>query len=292
MRRSSRYVLLLGLGAAACSASIDQGNAPHPGDVAGAGGAHGTTGAGPGGVTGSAGGATGSAVTGQGGSAPGGGSNGQSGSQGSGGSADAPDAGVPFPPETRDAAASADAGVVDARVRDAGIADVGFVEGGVVGPIVPPDCAGDPTDGWTEYTDLFKIQRPYDLMESDRYTFANGLYTFWVFPNDKPFEVGNTTAPRTEARYTNFTVGQKMWSGDILVDSPSNTTTIFQIHHTTTGAGPVYLQVNGGTLRELDGQLVVSNILDKWFNLKVAFDPATASATIYINDCQKLVLRN
>ncbi len=157
---------------------------------------------------------------------------------------------------------------------------------------MPPDCPEDPTAGFTEYTDTFKIQRPYDLMESDRYNFVDGIYTFWVFPNDKPFEVGNTTAPRTETRYTNFTTGWRMWSGDVLVDSPSNTTTIFQVHHNTTGAGPVYLQVNGGTLRELNGQLVVSNIIGKWFNLKVAFEAATANATIYVNNCPKLMLRN
>jgi hypothetical protein len=241
-------------------------------------------------------GATAGVGFGQGGTAPSnGGSNGQGGAEGPDGSAGASAGRVPFSPDANEAAAPEDvgSGVMDARASDSGGgSDGGFVDAGPVGPIVPPDCPGDPSAGWTEYTEIFKIQRPYDLMESDRYNFANGIYDFWVFPNDKPFEVGNSTAPRTEARYPNMTGGQKMWTGDILVDSPSNTTTIFQVHHTTTGAGPVYLQVNGGTLRELNGQVVVSNIIGKWFNLKVAFDPATANATIYVNNCQKLMLRN
>jgi len=33
---------------------------------------------------------------------------------------------------------------------------------------------------------------------------------------------------------------------------------------------------------ELDGQLVLSNMIGKWFNLKVAFDAPTVTATIYV----------
>ena len=44
--------------------------------------------------------------------------------------------------------------------------------------------------------------------------------------------------------------------------------------------------------QELNGQLVLSNMLGKWFNLKVAFDAPTVTATTYVNNCQKFVLRN
>jgi len=177
--------------------------------------------------------------------------------------------------------------------RDAArIGDASYGDGGWVGPIVEPECAGDPTDGWSEYADTFHLEYPYDLMPTDRYTFIDGIYTYWIFPTDKPHAVGNTTAPRIETHYTNFRTGTKMWTGDILVESPSNNVTIFQVHTGASGAGPVYLQVRNGNLDELDGQRVALAIYDKWFNLKVAFEAATSTATIYVNNCQKLLLRN
>jgi hypothetical protein len=129
-------------------------------------------------------------------------------------------------------------------------------------------------------------------MPSDRMSFENGIYTFWIYPNDKPHAINNTTAPRTETHYSVFTTGQHMWTGDIYVESPSNSTTIFQVHTGASGAGPVYLQVHGGSVDELGGQRIVSGIYDKWWNLKVGFDAATSTATIWVNNCQKLVLRN
>src|SRR6266516_712206 len=38
----------------------------------------------------------------------------------------------------------------DGTVPDSGAA---VSDGGFVGPVVPPDCPGDPTQGWTEYSD-------------------------------------------------------------------------------------------------------------------------------------------
>jgi hypothetical protein len=221
-------------------------------------------------------------------------SGGAAGQGGSAGTAGADASG----PVTEDAASSPDAGMSDARSADATRIDATatdaapVTDGGFVGPVVPPDCPGDPTEGWTEYADTFRIEHPYDLMASDRYTFQDGIHTFWIFPNDKPHAVGNTTAPRTEAHWTNFTTGQHMWTADVLVDSPSNDTTIFQVHTTATGAGPVYIRVQGGNIEEINGSVLARGMYDKWFNLKVAFEAATSSATIYINNCQKLVLKN
>jgi hypothetical protein len=194
-------------------------------------------------------------------------------------------------PEGPDGGAAGDDG---GPVGDDG-GPVGQYDGGFVGPVVPPDCPGDPTQGWTEYTDTFTVQHPYNLMVSDRFSFQNGIYTFWIFPNDLPLAPGNTTAPRTEARWSDMTNNPHMWTGDVMFESPGTHTALFQVHQTATapggpGAGPVYLRVDMGDLHELNGQPVVSGIYDKWFNLKVAFDPATADATIWINNCQKLTL--
>jgi hypothetical protein len=194
----------------------------------------------------------------------------------------------------------ASASMTDATLGDSALADSGAPgddssqsagDGGFVGPVVPSDCPGDPTQGWTEYADTFHLEFPFNLKPSDRYTFANGIHTFWVFPNDMPHAPGNTTAPRTEAHWTNFTTGQHMWTGDVLFESGENTV-VFQVHTTATGAGPVYIRVVQGNLHEFDGTLLASGVTGKWFNLKVAFDAPTSSATIWINNCQKLMLPN
>jgi hypothetical protein len=165
-------------------------------------------------------------------------------------------------------------------------------DGGWVGPVVPMDCPGDPLQGWTEYEDTFRLEYPYDLMPSDRYTFENGIYTFWIYPTDKPHAKGNTTAPRIETHYTNFTTGQKMWTADVMVESAAQHTVIFQVHTTASGAGPVYLRIIDGNLEEINGSVLAKDLYGKWFNLKVAFTAPQSDAVIYINNCEKLTLKN
>src|SRR5262249_46467279 len=45
---------------------------------------------------------------------------------------------------------------------------------GQVGSTILPDCPGDPTQGWTEFSDTFTVQHPYNLPVSDRFTFDAG----------------------------------------------------------------------------------------------------------------------
>jgi len=160
--------------------------------------------------------------------------------------------------------------------------------GGPVGPMILPDCQADPTQGWTEYSDTFHVEHPYDLMVADRFKIEGGIYTFWVYPGDKPHAVGNTTAPRTEARWSNFTSTRPhIWAADVMIESPSNHVTVMQVHTTDTGAGPVYLRVDDGNLHPLNGANFYTGLYDKWFNMKVSFDPTTLESTVYINDCPK-----
>ena len=64
------------------------------------------------------------------------------------------------------------------------------------------------------------------------------------------------------------------------------------MHTTATGAGPVYIRMQSGNIQEIDGSVIAQGMYGKWFNLKVAFEAATSTATIYVNNCQKLLLRN
>jgi hypothetical protein len=161
-------------------------------------------------------------------------------------------------------------------------------DGGPVGPQVAMECDGDPTLGWTEYRDTFKVQRPHNLKAIDRFKLEGGIYTFWVFPNDLPHTPTSDTAPRTEARWSNLESDlPHIWSADMMLESPSNHVTVMQVHHTSTGAGPVYLRVDEGNMHRLNGPNFVSGIYNRWFNMKVAFDPRTSQSTIYINNCPK-----
>jgi hypothetical protein len=156
-----------------------------------------------------------------------------------------------------------------------------------VPPLVMPECPDDPTQGFTEYKDTFVVQRPYDLSGSDRFSYENGIYTIFVKSTDKPHQPGNTTAPRTEARYPNFSSGEHIWTGDVLLDSPLSRTCIFQIHNVEASIA-VYLRVVGGRLFNLStGKTILENSYGKWFNLKVAFNTKTHQVRTYINNCLK-----
>ncbi|HEY2901456.1 MAG TPA: hypothetical protein VGL59_12820, partial [Polyangia bacterium] len=174
---------------------------------------------------------------------------------------------------------------------DGGAAGGGAHQSGgpFVGPLIAADCPDDPTAGWTEYIDTFQVEKPYDLPESQRFTFAGGIFTFWILPTDKPHDPGNTTDPRTEARWSNFgNTRPHLWSADMMFEKPSDHVTIMQVHTTASGAGPVYLRVDSGDIHPLNGSNFVTGLYDTWFNLKVAIDPTSLQATIWINNCQKV----
>jgi hypothetical protein len=156
-----------------------------------------------------------------------------------------------------------------------------------VGPIIPPDCPGDPTQGWTEFTDTFVVQHPYNLPVSDRFTFQNGIYTLWIFPTDLPHAPGNTTAPRTEMRWSNWTTGEHMWDADMMFESPLTHTCVMQIHNVQASIA-AYMQVNQGDMRNAaGGGTILTGYYNKWFNMKVAFNPQTHQVRTWINNCLK-----
>jgi hypothetical protein len=168
------------------------------------------------------------------------------------------------------------------------------------GPAVQMQCPGDPTQGWTEYKDTFHVEHPYTLPTNARFNITGGIYNFWIFPNDPAHAPGNTTAPRTEAKYGGlydmatggaFTTGMRMWTADMFLESTADGSAVMQIHTTTTGGGPVGLRLNGGNLvnngnlTAVTGSKVPGGLVSTWFNMKVAFDAATLQVQIYINNC-------
>jgi hypothetical protein len=185
---------------------------------------------------------------------------------------------------------SGDAEIERSSGTDAG-ADIAppVSDGGPIGevpPIIAPECPGDLTQGFTEYQDTFVVQHPYDLKAEDRYSFENGIYTIWVLKGDKPHEMGNTTRERTEFRWSNMSSGVHLWSSDFKVDANSEHVCIFQVKNSGPPTG-VYLRVDHGGLHQLGGGNFLTDIYDKWFNLKVVVDVAAATGKVYINNCLK-----
>jgi hypothetical protein len=273
-------LLVLLLGAASACTSDAPARRPTPGG----GGTAGTGGSGePAGSGGVGGGGTG----GEGGSSG-------SGAGGSGGTTTPADG----PAGRQDAAAPSP---IDAALPpgDGGQGNAGY--GGVgekpsipvqytatpVPPLVMPQCPEDPLQGFTEYQDSFVIQRPYDLPAAARFQYQDGIYTFFVNSSDRAHEPGNGTAPRTEARYPNFSSGEHLWSADVLLDSPLSKTCIMQIHNVEATIA-VYLRVVDGRMFNLStGKTILPSSYGTWFNLKVAFDTRTRQVRTYLNNCLK-----
>lgn len=144
-----------------------------------------------------------------------------------------------------------------------------------------------PTLGFVEYPTTFKVQLPYDLPLESRFSDTGGMYSTRIYPNDKPFEKGNTTDPRTEMRWETWKnqAVDNMWEADVMYEPGTVHSCIMQVKNNTSGEA-VYLRVMaGGDLYWLGaGKTVLKAYYGKWFNLKASFNPSSATAKVWIND--------
>ena len=135
------------------------------------------------------------------------------------------------------------------------------------------------------------MQRPVNLAAADCFEYKDGVYTFWVQSNDQSHAAGNGTAPRTEARYSNFTSGEHIWSADMMYEHVDKTC-IMQIHNEV-GAYAVYLRITGDMMFDLaTRKTVLTGAMGKWFNLKIAFNTQTLDVKVYINNCLKMTAKS
>ncbi len=117
------------------------------------------------------------------------------------------------------------------------------------------------------------------------------VHTGKVFSNDKPFAPGNTTKPRTEMRFDDYTSGQHQYSADLMVPSGTGGVDLMQIHTGNAqspkfGATTLMLffeTSNGGSLHLYSGTQLASNLYNKWFHLNVIHDTRTGLMTVYVN---------
>jgi hypothetical protein len=154
------------------------------------------------------------------------------------------------------------------------------------------NAGGDPTDGWTQQELKFKVQRPYDVPESERYKVdGDGVHHLWVFNTDKPFSKGNTTLPRTEMRFPDYSSGQVQFEADMMAPSGTDNVCIMQIHTSDAeshkfGSTTFMLDVRGDSLKHYGDKVLAPKMLDKWFHLNVIHNLDDHTITAFIDKKQ------
>jgi len=162
---------------------------------------------------------------------------------------------------------------------------------GVVALAAAGAALADPTAGWVLQKLDFKVQYPYNLKESQRYTFTNGIHHLWVFNTDKPFSEGNTTLPRTEMRFPDYTgKQQEQFEADMMVPKGTNNVCIVQIHTSDAESpkfGPTTFMLDvrdNGQLRHYDDKVLATNIYNVWFHVNVIHDIPDHTIQCYLNN--------
>ncbi|GJY70915.1 citrate-binding protein-like protein [Tanacetum coccineum] len=149
----------------------------------------------------------------------------------------------------------------------------------------------DPTQGFTIVpltSSSFIYQKPYNVPLESRYSFDDGVRRFWVYSNDEPFEPGSNTRPRTEAQIKpDYTSGIWQFEGYAFVPHGTSGATILQIHGAAQGNTTLLLRIYNGDMRYYDGEVIATDLYDKWFKVNLIHNVDEGRLTVYINDVEK-----
>jgi hypothetical protein len=301
-----------GGGVAAETGTGGKGSSAGSGGKSGSSGTGGSSAAGTGGSSGT-GGSTGSGGAGAGGPGTGGATAAPDADTGPTDASAPADATTPDATPARDAPSFGDSNTpmtVEGQPKPSYDGDIPIYHGPEVGPIVQMNCPDDPTVGWTEYHDTFRVEHPYTVPTNTRFSITGGIYNHWVFPPDSPHSpTAQGRNPRTESRFGglydktpgtpgadgrgHFVSGNRMYNADMLIEANAVGSAIMQIHTTATGGGPIGLRINGGnmvnngSLTVVRGETVPGGLVGKWFNFKASLNADTLEVKIYINNCLK-----
>lgn len=144
--------------------------------------------------------------------------------------------------------------------------------------------------GWKEIPLKYVIQRPYDLEVKDRYRFdaTNNIRDFWVYFSDKPHAPPpNKTTARTEMRLETFSTGERMFGADVFVVT-NTAACIGQIFDAAHGPVTMLIAHPDGRVTVGNGDVIKTNAIGNWWNLKFSNDTAT-NGLIHIYVDNKLV---
>ncbi|KAK9134444.1 hypothetical protein Syun_013774 [Stephania yunnanensis] len=108
-----------------------------------------------------------------------------------------------------------------------------------------------------------QIQKPYDVPQSARYSFINGVHKLWVYSTDKPHAPSSSTKPRNSKTYAkifhdhqNHDYSSGTWQFEAYGYVPSGTTgvSIMQIFGGSPQATTLMLRVYNGALQYYQAQ--------------------------------------
>jgi hypothetical protein len=148
--------------------------------------------------------------------------------------------------------------------------------------------ADNPTNGWTLQPLKYSIQYPYDLKQSDRYSYdaPTDTHHFWVYSKDLPHATTSRTLPRTEMRVEDeYTAGQHQFEADMMVPAGTSNVSLMQVFggslrgHSTS----LQLRVYAGNLKAYDDTIVATNIYGRWLHLNVTHDVSTHAIQIFVD---------
>ncbi|CAK7346768.1 unnamed protein product [Dovyalis caffra] len=152
--------------------------------------------------------------------------------------------------------------------------------------------AADPTDGFTPVplTEAnFQLQKPYNVALNERYIYENGIRHMWVYATDKPHDPSSQTQPRTEVRITGLDYSSGVWQFEGFGFVPNGTSgvTVAQIHGASHGATTLILRIYDGNMRYYSGDLVATDLYDRWFRLNIIHDVDGGRVTVFIDGEEK-----
>ncbi len=146
--------------------------------------------------------------------------------------------------------------------------------------------------GWTPQPVTFTVQWPYNLAESSRYSFTNGIYHMFVLSTDKPFNTTTKTLPRTEQRFPDYTSGEIQYQAMLMAPTNENSYCIFQIHTSDAQEGTFgsttfmlfWFSSDGGSVHDYSGTELAKNLGGKWFQLNADHNLVTHTVKIWVNN--------
>jgi hypothetical protein len=153
----------------------------------------------------------------------------------------------------------------------------------------PVQTEATPTAGWTQTSYTYSIQSPWNLPQSDRYSYSSGEHHFWIYSGDACQFEGCTTGPRCELRMNNdYTSGRHQFEGDVYIVSGSEGTDIMQVFGGATNATAIMLKIQaGGTLKRYDNETLLTSAYNKWIHVNVQHDADNGKIYVYINNTLK-----
>ncbi|XP_061348598.1 citrate-binding protein-like [Gastrolobium bilobum] len=149
-----------------------------------------------------------------------------------------------------------------------------------------------PVDLTLGFTDLplnqsnLVVQKPYNLPESARYSFVDGVHKMWVYSTDKPHSITSKTHARTEIRVTGYDYSSGVWQfeGHGFVPNGTTAVCIMQVFGSAPPTATTFmLRTYNGSLTYYTHPVLVTDIWGRWFKLNVIHDVDASDVKVYID---------